>query len=97
MAAVGGVSRPPEAGDRHNAAKASRETEHKVELDSGWLLDRETGKTTPWDGIRIFWRFKGERRWRKQVLVPDEEQGQTVESLKELVPEVVARLAERAA
>ena len=83
--------------EQPSAATPARQTEHKVELDSGWFLDRETGKTTPWDGIRIFWRFEGERRWRKQVLVPDDEQGQTVESLMEQVPEIVAALAERAA
>lgn len=64
-----------------------------METDSGWFLDRETGKTTPWDGIRILWRFKGERRWRRQVIVPDAKQGQTIASLKRDAPEIVATLA----
>jgi hypothetical protein len=69
------------------------ETEHKVENDSGWSLDRSTGAITPWEGIRIFWRFKGERRWRKRVLIPDDEQGQTLESLRRDVPKIVRILA----
>lgn len=69
------------------------ETEHRVENDSGWFLNRETSETTPWDGIRILWRFRGERRWRRQVIVPDPELGQTIASLKRAAPEIVAALA----
>lgn len=73
-----------------------RPTEHKIEFDSGWTFNRETGETTAWDGIRILWRFEGERRWRRLVLIPDEDLGQTVGSLVDQVPAVVESLAEKA-
>lgn len=74
-------------------ATVERLTEHKVEDDSGWTIDRETGVLTEWTGIRILWRFEGERRWRKRVIVPDAEQEQTVASLKRDVDKIVAVLA----
>lgn len=74
----------------------ARKTEHRIEPDSGWLLNRSTGATEPFDGIRLLWRLEGERRWRRLVLVPDPEQGQTVESLTAEAPAIVARLAELA-
>ena len=72
---------------------SARETEHKFADESGFSLDRATGDVTAWDGIRVFWRYKGERRWRRVVLVPDAALGQTVASLKADVPEIVATLA----
>jgi hypothetical protein len=69
------------------------ETEHKFADESGFSLDCATGDVTPWDGIRVFWRYKGERRWRHVVLVPDAALGQTVAILKADVPEIVAALA----
>ena len=69
------------------------ETEFKVENETGFSLERETGKVTPWSGIRIRWRFIGERKWRKIVLVPDADQEQTPETLKRNAAEIVETLA----
>jgi len=85
---------------RPDAAAAKRpsfytfkgEVEYRVEMDSGWLLNRETGNVTPWDGIRILYRAPGERRWSKRVIVPDEALGQTVESLRADAPEIALEL-----
>ena len=74
----------------------SRPTEHKVEAEEGWSLDRKTGKTTPWLGIRLRWRFVGERRWRSMVIVPDADLGQTVETLWNDAQSIVDVLAEQA-
>lgn len=72
------------------------EVEYRIENDSGWLLNRSTGKTTPWDGLRFFYRAPGERRWRKRVLVPDEAQGQTIESLRADAHEIALSLLKHA-
>lgn len=71
------------------------ETEYRTEPDTCYLLNRETGAITTLEGIRIRWRFIGERRWRKKVLVPDEEQGQTVESLLADIDTIVGVLASK--
>jgi uncharacterized protein (DUF2126 family) len=61
------------------------------------LLNHATGKTTPWDGIRILWRFKGERKWRKRVIIADPKQDQTVESLRAEAEQIVGVLAAKEA
>lgn len=75
---------------------SEREIEHRVENDHGWFLNYETGETTEWEGIRIFWRPVGTRRWNKRVIVPDEALGQTVESLKADAAKIAEALARAA-
>jgi hypothetical protein len=72
------------------------QTEYRVENDHGWFLDRATGETTEWVGVRFRWRFVGERKWRKQVIVAEPERGQTPESLREDAEKIVAVLARKA-
>ncbi|MCR4341413.1 MAG: hypothetical protein NUW01_16170 [Gemmatimonadaceae bacterium] len=70
-------------------------TEYRVENETGWLLNRESGETTPWQGIRICWRFVGERKWRKRSIIADPEQGQTQASLRESAAKIVDVLASK--
>jgi len=75
-------------------AAIPRETEHKATRTSGWTWSEEHADYLPFEGLRIEWRFVGDRIWRKVTVVPHGDQ--TVESLRKDVPKMVERLAERA-
>jgi hypothetical protein len=50
--------------------------EHKAERTSGWMWDEEAKDFIRWKGIAVRWRFVGERKWRKQNVIPDAHQTQ---------------------
>lgn len=80
---------------RGQRAAAGRETEHRARRTTGWSWDEDAGDFRPFVGLRIEWRFIGERRWRRVTVVPQE--GQTITDLRKGAPEIVARLVEREA
>lgn len=76
-------------------AEAPRPTEWTAQRESGWTIPDGASEPVLWEGLRILWRFKGERRWRRQLVVADRDKGQTTADLVAAAEEIVAELARR--
>jgi hypothetical protein len=67
--------------------------EFRARKTSGHTWDEESKDFLPFTGLAVQWRKKGARLWNKHTIIPTN--GQTIEGLREKLPEIVERMADR--